>query len=63
MPRLLRLPPGFQVSVFLVGDHTVLSIQHTPSQINGLLLARIMYAGSKIRLNGPKVRAHIMQTL
>lgn len=44
-----------QVSLFLLEDcNTVISIQKTPSEINSLLLARIMYAGSKIRLNGPR---------
>lgn len=44
-----------QVSLFLLEDYnTIISIQKTPSEINSLLLARIMYAGSKIRLNGPR---------
>jgi Mg2+ and Co2+ transporter CorA len=42
------------VTIFLVDDHTVISIQKSPSQLNDLLLSRIVYAGSKIRLNGPK---------
>ncbi len=48
-------PKPNQVSVFMLEEYnTVISIQKTPSEINSLLLARIMYAGSKIRLNGPR---------
>ncbi|KAM3571230.1 hypothetical protein VYU27_006717 [Nannochloropsis oceanica] len=50
-----------QVTLFLLEDrNTVISIQKTPSEINSLLLGRIMYAGSKIRLNGPRFLAYAL---
>jgi len=42
-----------QISIFLV-DSTVLYIERTNSGIGDLLARRVTYAGSKIRLNGPR---------
>ncbi|CAM9874342.1 unnamed protein product, partial [Laminaria digitata] len=43
-----------QVSIFLVGDHTVLYIEPTPSGVSDHISNRIYYAGSKLRLNNAR---------
>ncbi|CAN0152819.1 unnamed protein product, partial [Ectocarpus fasciculatus] len=43
-----------QVSVFLVGDHTVLFIEPTRSKVSDQISNRIYYAGSKLRLNNAR---------
>eukprot|EP00904_Undaria_pinnatifida_P003259 jgi/Undpi1/12934/HiC_scaffold_7.g02600.m1 len=42
------------VSIFLVGDHTVLYIEPTPSGVSDQISNRIYYAGSKLRLNNAR---------
>ena len=42
-----------QMSIFLAGDgKTVITLQRTKSEITNMLISRIMYASSKLRLNG-----------
>ncbi len=43
-----------QVSVFLIGDHTVLFIEPTASGVSDQISNRIYYAGSKLRLNNAR---------
>lgn len=43
-----------QVSIFLVGDHTVLFIERTPSDVSDNISNRMFYAGSKLRLNNAR---------
>lgn len=43
-----------QVSIFLVGDHTVLFIEPTASGVSDQISNRIYYAGSKLRLNNAR---------
>ncbi|CAM9927703.1 unnamed protein product [Ascophyllum nodosum] len=43
-----------QVSVFLVGDHTVLFIEPKSSAVSDRISNRIIYAGSKLRLNNAR---------
>lgn len=45
---------AWQVSIFLVGDHTVLFIQRTPSDVSDHISNRMVYAGSKLRLNNAR---------
>ena len=51
---LLILLLFFKVSIFLVGDHTVLYIEPTPSGVSDQISNRIYYAGSKLRLNNAR---------
>lgn len=44
----------WQVSIFLVGDHTVLFIERTPSDVSDNISNRMFYAGSKLRLNNAR---------
>ncbi|CAM9775720.1 unnamed protein product, partial [Hapterophycus canaliculatus] len=43
-----------QVSIFLIGNHTVLFIEPTPSGVSDQISNRIYYAGSKLRLNNAR---------
>lgn len=49
-----------QVSIFLVGDHTVLFIEPTASGVSDQISNRIYYAGSKLRLNNARYLVRIV---
>ncbi|CAM9922040.1 unnamed protein product, partial [Choristocarpus tenellus] len=43
-----------KVSVFLLGDHTVLLVEKAPSDVPDNIANRVLYAGSKLRLNNAR---------
>jgi Mg2+ and Co2+ transporter CorA len=48
-----------QITIFLI-DRTVISIQNYHSSVTEPLLDRILFKGSKLRLNGPAFLVHAL---